>query len=41
MRRHSKRIVDEPKPLAIDSEAVLALIGVLALVLILHVVEAH
>lgn len=41
MRRHSKRIVDEPKPLAIDSEIVVSFIAILALVLVLHVVEAH
>ena len=41
MPRHSRKIVGEPKPLAIDSEAVLSLIAVLALVLILHLVEAH
>lgn len=41
MRRTSKRIVGEPRPLAPDSEAVWAVIAVLALVLILHLVEAH
>lgn len=41
MPRPSKRIVGEPRPLAPDSEAVWAVIAVLATVLILHVLESH
>jgi len=41
MARPSKKSGTEYQPLALDSEALWAFIGVVALVLILHVVEGH
>ena len=41
MPRPSTKRIDEYRPLAKDSEALWAIVGVIALCLILHLVEYH
>lgn len=41
MPRPSTKRIDEYRPLAKDSEALWAIVGVVALCLILHLVEYH